>query len=149
MDIIHSKKIYYHDATWQQYSLNGSRTILPIYGNISCGHLKSINDNIDGYIEIPKTMIGSGDYFVLRASGDSMINADIYDGDLIVIQRQPTAENGDIVAVMINDEVTLKRFFRLDGINKYKLQPENSNYNDIVVDNCDILGIAIKKLGDL
>lgn len=104
---------------------------------------------MEGYIEIPKNLIGDGDYFVLRASGNSMINADIYDGDLIIIKRQTTAENGDIVAAMVDNDVTLKRFFMLGDIQKYKLQPENSSYNDMIVDSCDILGIAIKKLKNI
>ena len=149
MDYIDFTHIVLHDATWQRNKLCNNMTVIPIYGNISCGHLRSIDENIDGYIEIPKHMIGDGDYFLLHASGDSMINAGIHDGDLIIIKRQPTAENGNIVAVMIDDEVTLKRFFRLDNVRQYKLHPENSNYDDIIIDNCDVLGIAVKILKNL
>ena len=149
MDFIDTKKIVKHDSAWQQNKINSNNAVLPIYGNISCGQLKFIDDNLEGYIEIPKRMIGDGDYFVLRTSGDSMINADIYDGDLIIIKRQSTAENGDIVAAMIDNEVTLKRFFKLDDKEKYKLHPENTNYNDIIIDECDVLGVAVKILKTL
>ena len=149
MDYIDIKNIVRHDATWHQNKLIHNKIIIPIYGDISCGQLKSIDNNIEGYIEIPRYMIGDGNYFVLHTSGDSMINADIHDGDLIIIKRQSTADNGNIVAVMIDNEVTLKRFFRLDNIRKYKLHPENSNYDDIIVDNCDILGVAVKILKNL
>ena len=149
MDFIDTKKIVKHDSAWQQNKINHNNAVLPIYGNISCGQLKFIDDNLEGYIEIPKRMIGDGDYFVLRTSGDSMINADIYDGDLIIIKRQSTAENGDIVAAMIDNEVTLKRFFKLDDKEKYKLHPENTNYNDIIIDECDVLGVAVKILKTL
>lgn len=149
MDYINDKNIVIHEEEWQKYKVNTNKIVLPIYGNISCGQLKFINDNVEGYIEIPKNLIGDGDYFVLRASGNSMINADIYDGDLIIIKRQTTAENGDIVAAMVDNDVTLKRFFMLGDIQKYKLQPENSSYNDMIVDSCDILGIAIKKLKNI
>ena len=149
MDFIDTKKIVKHDSAWQQNKINSNNAVLPIYGNISCGQLKFIDDNLEGYIEIPKQMIGDGDCFVLRTSGDSMIDADIYDGDLIIIKRQSTAENGDIVAAMIDNEVTLKRFFKLDDVKKYKLHPENTNYNDIIVDECDVLGVAVKIIKNL
>ena len=149
MDFIYKDKLIYHDASWQQQKIRKNRCIIPIYGQISCGYLKSIDDNVDGYIEIPKDMIGKGDYFVLRASGDSMINADIHNGDLIIIQRQTTADDGDIVAVMIDNDVTLKRFFRLDDIHAYELKPENPKYNATIVKDCDILGVATKKIESL
>lgn len=149
MDYIDIKNILIHDAEWQSDKINDNKIIIPIYGSISCGQLKLIDSNLEGYIEIPKRLIGNGDYFVLRTSGNSMINANIHDGDLIIIRRQANAENGDIVAVMVDNEVTLKRFFMLEDVQKYKLHPENSNYDDIVVDNCDILGVAIKILKNL
>lgn len=149
MDYINGKNIVIHEEEWQKYKVNTNKIVLPIYGNISCGQLKSIDNNLEGYLEIPKRLIGNGDYFVLRTSGDSMVEADIHDGNLIIIKRQSTAENGDIVAVMVDNDVTLKRFFKLEDIQKYKLHPENSNYDDIIVDNCDILGIAVKILKNL
>lgn len=144
MDYIDIKEIVQHDSTWQNNKIDPTKTVIPIVGDIPCGQFRLINDNIEGYIEIPKYMIGPGDYFVLRTKGDSMIDADIHDGDLIIIKRQSTADNGSIAAVMIDNKVNLKRFFKLDDIHKYRLHPENSNYDDIIVDSCDILGIAVK-----
>jgi len=149
MDYVDIKDIEMHDAQWQKNKLHRRKIAIPLYGSISCGMLKFINNNIEGYVEIPKHMVGEGDYFVLRTSGDSMIDAGIEDGNLIIVKKQSTADDGNIVAVMINNEVTLKRFFRLDKTKKYKLHPENSAYEDIIVDNCDILGVAVKILRNI
>lgn len=83
----------------------------------------------------------SDDLFMLTAKGDSMINAGIYDGDKIVLKQQSYADNGDIVAALIEDSATIKRFYKEDG--HYRLQPENDTMSPIIVDNLQILGKVI------
>ena len=78
---------------------------------------------------------------MLRVKGDSMINAGIFDGDQIIVKLQSTARNGEIVAALVDDSATVKRFFKEDG--HYRLQPENDFMDPIIVDHVEILGIVI------
>lgn len=151
MDYLNKRNtnIHIHDTEWEFTTIPEDKNIFKIYGNISCGKFKFIDDNIMGYIEIPKEFIGDGDYFVLRTSGDSMIDCGINDGDLLIIQRQSSADDGQIAAVMVENSVTLKRFYRLTKERKYRLHPENPNYQDIILDSCEILGVAVKIIKDL
>lgn len=121
---------------------------VPILGAVSCGLPKFAEENIEEYVKLPVSMFGRGDFFILRAKGDSMINAGIEDGDLVVVRKANTANYNQIVVALIDeDEATLKRF-RPDG-EVVRLHAENSNYDDIIVDNCVIQGIAVKVLKDL
>ncbi len=113
-------------------------TRIPIYGSIAAGAPILASDNIEDYLSVPSHSFGSGEYFALRVKGDSMIDEGILDGDIAVIRKQDTAKNGEIVAALIDDEATLKRFKR-EG-NLVKLIPANSSYREIVPDNCAILG---------
>lgn len=106
---------------------------LPVYGNISCGNGILAYEDIEGYKEIPSSWISSGEYFFLRAKGDSMINARIEDGDLLLIRQQETFENGEIMAVLVEDEAFLKRIYRTNG--SLFLQSENPKYQPIIVKN--------------
>ena len=138
-----------HDKTWIITAKKSKKTIIPLFGNISCGQFKLIDCEIDGYIEIPQYMIGKGDYFALRADGDSMIGAGINDGDIVIVEKNPSPENGQIAVVMIEEEVVLKRFYRLEDERKYLLHPENDDYDDMIVEKCTVLGTAIKIISDL
>ena len=104
---------------------------VPILGKIACGAPIWVEENFDGEVLLPKDRLGRGDFFALRTEGDSMINAGIGDGDLVVIRQQPMADNGEIVAAYINGEVTLKRFSFKNNI--VTLNPENESYTPIVV----------------
>lgn len=90
---------------------------------------------------VPKAIFGNGNLFMLRAKGDSMIDAGIKDDDLIVIRKQNTAENGDIIVAMMNGETTLKRFYKRNG--KVVLHPENKEMKDIIVKDCEIQGVLV------
>lgn len=105
---------------------------LPIVGHISCGNGTWAIEEVDGYEETPRSWLGSGEYFYLRAKGDSMVGARIYDGDLLLIRKQPDVADGEIAAVLIDDEAVLKRVYRQNGL--LVLQSENPNYPPIVVD---------------
>ena len=89
---------------------------VPKLGRISCGIPKFAEENIEEYVKLPVSLFGCGDFFILEAYGDSMINAGIDEGDLVLVRQQSTADYNQIVAALIDDEATLKRFRpQLDG----------------------------------
>lgn len=150
MDIINRKDLVFYEKDWNSSNLSNKRNLLlTIYGKVSCGKLKFIDDNVEGFVEIPSSFLGEDKYFVLKSDGDSMINAGIKKGDLLVIKMQSHAENGDIAVVELDNKVTLKRFYKLEDKHQYKLHPENDKYEDIYLEKCNILGIAIKIIKDI
>lgn len=120
---------------------------VPVIGSIACGLPVLAEENIEEYIRLPSAVFGGSDIFILRARGDSMINAGIEDGDLVVIRQQNTAEYDQIVVALVGDEATLKRF-RPDGP-IIRLHPENPAYADIIVESCLIQGVAVKLIKNL
>lgn len=114
-----------------------SPSYVPLIGTVTAGQPILAVESIEDYIPVPVKAKGK-DLFALRVRGDSMINAAILDGDIVVIERTPTAEDGEIVVALIDDEATVKRFFR-EG-DHFRLQPENCNYEPIIVNNLCILG---------
>lgn len=106
---------------------------VPLYGRIAAGTpIEAIRDE-GALVDVPPSMLGRGEHYALEVDGDSMINAGINDGDIVIIRREETARNGDIVVALIDDaEVTLKRF-RRSG-NKIILEPENDSYEPRVLD---------------
>jgi repressor LexA len=99
---------------------------LPIVGKISCGNGLFAYEEIEDYESTPEDWIRGGEYFYLRAEGDSMINARIFNGDLVLIRRQSEVENGEIAAVLINDKIYLKRVYKRE--NSISLYSENPKY---------------------
>ena len=114
-----------------------------LYSDIACGVPKYAEENIAEYVKLPVSLFGSGDYFILNASGNSMVNAGIEDGDMVLIKRQDYANPGDIVVALIEDEATLKRFYRDDENRRVILHPENDYMEDIYVKQCIIQGVAV------
>lgn len=110
---------------------NFSLVMLPIVGRICCGNGTLAYEEIEGYEPTPKEWLNGGDYFYLRAKGDSMMGARIYDGDLLLIRRQPDVENGQIAAVLIEDDAMLKKVYKNNG--QLVLQSENPAYPPIFV----------------
>ena len=104
---------------------------VPIIGTIAAGVPIFADENMDGEILVDESNIGKGRFFALRVRGDSMINAGINNGDLVIIKRQPLAENGDIIAAMIDSDATLKRLSLSNG--EVFLLPENEKYSPINV----------------
>ena len=92
-------------------------------------------------------MFGEGKHFILRASGNSMIDIGIASGDLVVIKQATCAENGQVVSALVDNEATLKRYYKENG--HIRLHPENSSMEDIIVDDCIIQGIAVKVFKDI
>ena len=122
---------------------------LGVVGSIACGSPMYAEENIETYISFPRALLGNGEFFILRANGESMIDAGIDDGDLVIIRKQETAEEGDIIVALINDEATLKRFYRDKKKRKIRLHPENAKLEDMYFDNIAIQGVAIKVIKDL
>ena len=118
-------------------------------GRIPCGPLDEKEEYIEGYVKLPESFVGKGKFFILVASGDSMIEAGIDDGDMIIIKQQETARKGDIVVALANGQSTLKRYMPDPTIKKIRLHPENSSMEDIIVDNCQVQGVAIKVIKSL
>lgn len=114
---------------------------IPIVGRVTAGQPILAQQNIEDYFPLPAEFVHSEDCFILRVRGDSMIDAGIYEGDLLVVRRQPTANNGDIVVARLEDEATVKRFFR-EG-DRVRLQPENPRLEPIYTRDVAIEGIGI------
>lgn len=111
---------------------------IPIVGTVAAGQPILAEQNIEGYFPIPTEMVPSGESFVLKVKGDSMINAGIFNGDQIFVQCCNTAANGDTVVALVDDSATVKTFYKENG--HYRLQPENDTMDPIIVDNVEILG---------
>ena len=109
---------------------------LPLLGSVAAGAPQLAEQDVEDWVTAPF----EGD-FVLRVSGESMIEAGILDGDLVVVRRQPTARDGEIVVAQIEDEATVKRLRRADG--RVHLMPENAAFEPIVVDEVLILGVVV------
>jgi len=121
---------------------NGSEALevvdIPVLGTVVAGQPLLTEENLDGTYRLPRSSIGTGDHFALHVRGDSMKDAGIHDGDLAVIRQQPTATDGDIVVAMIDDAVTLKRFYKESR--RVRLQAENPAYPPIYATDLRILG---------
>jgi repressor LexA len=111
---------------------------LPIVGKVAAGTPITAVENVEERFALPASFVRKPGSFMLRVSGDSMVDAAILDGDLIVVQPQPNAENGEIVVAMIEGEATVKRFFRERG--RVRLQPENAAMAPIYADDVTIVG---------
>ncbi len=114
---------------------------VPIVGTITAGQPILAVQNIDSYFPIPSEYMPNEETFMLMVKGDSMINAGIFNGDKILVQRQSHAKNGDYVVAMMDDEVTVKTFYKENGY--YRLQPENDSMEPIIVPELQILGKVI------
>lgn len=122
---------------------------IAIVGSVACGTPLLAEQNIDGYLSISKSFLGSGQYFILVANGNSMVDAGICDGDYVLIKQQETAEEGQIVVALIDDEATLKRYYLDNKNKKIRLHPENKNMQDMFFDKIEIQGVATKVIKDL
>ena len=120
-----------------------------VVGSVACGLPLLAEENIESYVTFSKELLGSGKFFILRAKGDSMINAGINDGDLVIVRQQETAEIGQIVVALIGNEATLKRYYLDNKRKKIRLHPENDKMEDMFFDDIAIQGIAVKVLKDL
>lgn len=114
---------------------------VPIVGTITAGQPILAVENIEGYFPIPTEYMPNEETFMLKVKGESMINAGIFNGDQILVQKQSFASNGDFVVALIEDSVTVKTFYKEDGY--YRLQPENDSMEPIILNELEILGKVI------
>jgi repressor LexA len=119
-------------------------TFVPVVGRIAAGGPVLAEEAIEDVFPLPKEIVGEGSLFLLRVVGDSMVDAAITDGDWVVVRQQPTADNGDIVAAMIDGEATVKTFKRKDG--HVWLLPHNEAYQPIAGDEATVLGRVVAVL---
>lgn len=117
---------------------------VPLVGRIAAGGPILAEQAVEEVYPLPKDLVGEGELFLLTVAGDSMIDAAIADGDLVVVRQQPAADNGDIVAAMIDGEATVKTFKRKDG--HIWLMPHNEAYEPILGDEATILGKVVAVL---
>ena len=111
---------------------------VPLLGQVAAGEPIFAEQNIEGYFPLLSEDMPSGEAFMLKVKGESMINVGIYDGDQIIVHKQNTARNGDLVVALVDDSATVKTFYKEDG--HYRLQPENDTMDPIIVDQVEILG---------
>lgn len=122
-------------------------TLVPVVGRIAAGGPILAEQAVEDVFPLPRQLVGDGELFLLRVRGDSMVDAAICDGDWVVVRRQPVAENGEIVAALIEDEATVKTFQRRDG--HVWLLPANDAYSPIDGDNAQVLGRVVSVLRSL
>ena len=114
---------------------------LPVVGQVAAGTPILAEENVEETLILPEDIVGHGDVFILRVRGESMIQAGIMNDDYIVVHKQPDANNGEIVVALIEDEATVKRFYKENG--HIRLQPENDTMEPIIVPTVMILGKVV------
>jgi len=113
-------------------------TNVPMVGRVAAGEPILAVENIESYFPIPTEYMPNAESFMLKVKGESMINAGIFDGDQILVEKCSTARNGDMVVALVDDSATVKTFYK-EG-DHIRLQPENDTMDPIIVDNCEIMG---------
>ncbi len=134
-------EIFTNDSVKTDTSSEREMVNIPIIGTVTAGVPILALENIEDTFPLPMDYAPNGDIFMLRVKGDSMINAGIFNRDLIIVKQQTTAENGDIVVAMIEDFATVKTFYRENGY--IRLQPENPSMSSIIVQDVTILGKVV------
>jgi repressor LexA len=119
----------------------GNVVELPVIGSVAAGVPTLAAENVETTIPLPTEIVRDDSTFVLRVKGESMIDAGIFDGDYVVVHQQPTALNGDIVVAQIEDEATVKRYFRESD--RIRLQPENPTMEPIYARDVTVLGKVV------
>ena len=111
---------------------------VPIIGRIRAGKPLLAEENMEGYFPLPAEFAAGGEYFILRVEGESMSGAGIHDGDFVIVRRQQTVENGEIAALLLGEEATVKRFYREKDY--FRLQPKNEQFEPILTREVEVLG---------
>ena len=128
-------------SAFSPFDENASLREIPVVGRVAAGTPILAEENIEETMTLPEEMVGSGELFILRVRGESMIQAGIMNDDYIVVHKQMNANNGEIVVAMIDDEATVKRFYKENG--HIRLQPENDAMEPIIVPEVMILGKVV------
>lgn len=123
-----------HASAWR----DRPPTYVPLVGRVAAGEPLLAEEHIEDRLPLPSSLVSGEDAFMLEVKGDSMVNAGILHGDYVIVGQQPTAEDGDIVVALVENEATVKRFFRRGG--RFELRPENDQMEPILADEVSILG---------
>ena len=124
------------------FNFNRSEMVnVPVIGHVAAGEPLLAEQNIENYFPIPMEYMPNKQTFMLKVHGESMINAGILDGDLVLVEQSSVADNGDIVVALLDDSATVKRFYKEEGI--FRLQPENDALEPIIVRDLQIMGKVI------
>ena len=119
-----------------------SKTVsVPVVGTVAAGQPIFATENVEGYVSLPENFFAGGELFMLNVQGSSMIKIGMFDGDKVVVRKQSTAENGDIVVALVDDSATVKRFYTKDG--KFILHPENDDMQDFIFDEVSVMGKVV------
>lgn len=119
-----------------------SKTVsVPVVGTVAAGQPIFATENLEGYVSLPENFFAGGELFMLNMQGSSMIKIGMFDGDKVVVRKQSTAENGDIVVALVDDSATVKRFYKKDG--KFILHPENDDMQDFIFDEVSVMGKVV------
>lgn len=122
---------------------------VPVVGTVACGNPIFAEENVESYLTISASFLGSGEHFALKAKGDSMINAGIEDGDYVIARKQNMAQEGQIVVALVGDSATLKRYFIDKQKKMIRLHPENDSMQDLYFEKADIQGVVKKVIKDV
>lgn len=150
LEMKNSGEIYYEgDNGYSFINRHNLPGYSPIVGNVACGPLMLAEENICDYVKLPESIFGTGNLFILQAKGNSMIKIGINNGDLVVVRQQNTADPGQVVVALVDEEATLKRYYPEPELHRIRLHPENDGMDDIFVKNCKIQGIVVKVIKDV
>lgn len=122
---------------------------VPLVGSVACGTPVLAEENIESVLTLPRELTGTGQFYLLRAYGDSMIDAGIEDGDLVLVHNTHQAQDGQIIVALVENETTLKRIYIDDKHKKIILHPENKNMRDMVFDEVSVQGVAVRVIKNI
>lgn len=128
-------------STIAPYSSINNLQYVPVVGSVTAGAPILAEQNVEEYFPLPKDFSRAEDVFMLKVRGDSMVNAGIFDGDMVIVNKEPTAKNGDIIVALLGEEATVKRFYK--ETNQIRLQPENEKYDPIFTTDLQVLGKVV------
>lgn len=128
-------------------SIKQNAVKVPLVGTVAAGEPIFAQENYEDFFSLPSNLFGSEDLFMLTVQGDSMIKIGMFNGDKVIVKKQQTAENGEIVVALVEDSATVKRFYKRDG--KFILHPENDDMEDFIYDDVTVLGKVVGLLRSL
>lgn len=149
MGMIDKQDKKYGVVTKAMSRINYDTISIPVVGTIACGTPILAEENIEDYLAMPKELLGKGEFFILRASGNSMINAGVEDGDYVIIRKEESAQEGQIIVALVDNEVTLKRYYIDKDKQMIRLHPENNEMEDMYFENIVIQGVAVRVIKEL
>lgn len=129
------------DVKRRAISLKSRAVTVPLIGTVAAGQPIFATESYEDFVTLPENFFSGEQLFMLRVKGDSMKKIGIFDGDKVVVEKQTTADNGDIVVALVDDSATVKRFFMRDG--KVILHPENDEMDDFIFDDVSVLGKVV------